>query len=371
MSAHDSQAAAGAARAGVRDYLSDLNALIETTVNEGASDIHLSVGYYPTLRVLGELIPVTTYGKLTSEDTLGFIRVLLNNSQLDEFVASQEVDFSYSYNNNQARFRGNGSFERGRISVALRLIPNEIKTLDELNIPPIIGEFTKRNQGFFLVVGPVGQGKSTTLAAMVEMINQSRSEKIVTIEDPVEYVYTPKESMIIQREAKVDTPDFKTALRSALRQDVNVILVGEMRGTETIASGVTAAETGHLVFSTLHTNNAAQTIDRIIDSFPAFQQDQIRIQLAASLAGIFSQRLIRRVNGGMVPAYELLINNKAVANLIREKRTHEINTIIETGSEEGMISMNQSLADLVRRGEITVEDAFRTAVDPKDLERLL
>jgi twitching motility protein PilT len=220
-------------------------------------------------------------------------------------------------------------------------------------------------------VGPVGQGKSTTLAALVELINVTRSEHIVTIEDPIEFIYEPKKSLIDQREVRVDTADFHVALHSAFRQDVDVILVGEMRGPETIATAVTAAETGHLVLSTLHTNSASQTIDRIIDTFPAAQQDQIRIQLAGSLLGIFSQRLIPRIAGGLVPAYELLINNSAVSNLIRERRTHEIQTVIETGSEFGMIEMNRSLAELVQKGEITVENAFAHSLSPKGLERLL
>jgi twitching motility protein PilT len=220
-------------------------------------------------------------------------------------------------------------------------------------------------------VGPVGQGKSTTLAAMVEIINTNRAEHIVTIEDPIEFIFEPKKSLIDQREVRVDTADFHTALHSAFRQDVDVIMVGEMRGPETIGTAVTAAETGHLVLSTLHTNNAAQTIDRIIDTFPAGQQDQIRIQLAGSLLGIFSQRLIPRIAGGLVPAYELLINNNAVSNLIRERRTHEIQTVIETGSEYGMIEMNRSLAELVQKGDITVENAFAHSLNPKGLERLL
>ena len=206
---------------------------------------------------------------------------------------------------------------------------------------------------------------------MIELINTERMEHIVTIEDPIEYVYQPKQSLVDQREVHIDTKDFATALQSAFRQDVDVILVGEMRGPETMAAAVTAAETGHLVFSTLHTNNAAQTIDRIIDSFPGAQQEQIRLQLAASMAGIFSQRLIPRISGGLIPAYELLINNKAVANLIREKRTHEINTVIETGSGEGMIDMNRSLADLVGRGEITVESAYQCSLNPNVLQKLL
>ncbi|NBD73694.1 PilT/PilU family type 4a pilus ATPase [Patescibacteria group bacterium] len=354
----------------VGDYRKNLNALVERTIAEASSDLHLAAGYRPTLRVTGSLIPLAEAQPLTPEDTAGYLRALLTDAQIEHFFAHQEVDFSFSYSDG-ARFRGNAAFERGKIAIALRLIPNNIRSLDELGLPPILEEFSKHKQGFFLVVGPVGQGKSTTLAALIELINQSRSERIVTIEDPIEYMYTPKQSMIIQREARVDTSDFQSALRAALRQDVNVILVGEMRGTETIASGVTAAETGHLVFSTLHTNNAAQTIDRIIDSFPSGQQDQIRVQLAASLTGIFSQRLVPGVAGGLVPAYELLINTKAVANLIRERRSHEIDSVIETGSEEGMISIHQSLAELVRRGDITVENAFQAAGDPKELERLL
>jgi len=220
-------------------------------------------------------------------------------------------------------------------------------------------------------VGPVGHGKSTTLAAMIDHINDTRSEHIVTIEDPIEYIYPQKKSVIDQREVRVDTVDFPSALKSVFRQDVDVILIGEMRGVDTIATAVTAAETGHLVFSTLHTNNAAQTINRIIDSFPGSQQDQIRVQLASTLTGIFSQRLIPRISGGLVPAYELLVANTAVSNLIREKRVHEINTLIETGSESDMIDMNRSLADLVRRGEITVENAILYSPNPKMLERLL
>jgi twitching motility protein PilT len=253
----------------------------------------------------------------------------------------------------------------------LRLITNVIRTLTDLNLPPILETFARRKQGFFLVVGPVGQGKSTTLAAMVDLINSERAEHIITIENPIEYIYSQKKSIVDQREVRLDTHDFDTALLGTFRQDVDVILVGEMRGKETIAAAVTAAETGHLVFSTLHTNNASQTIDRIIDSFPGDQQDQIRVQLAGSLIGIFSQRLIPRISGGMVPAYELLINNNAVSNLIREKRTYEIDTVIETGSEHGMIDMNRTLADLVRRGEITAENAYIHSFRPEMLDRLI
>jgi twitching motility protein PilT len=352
------------------EYGPEIKSLIETVIKEGGSDLHLSEGVSPMIRVSGVLVSLTSKAPLTKDDTLGLISELLTPQQKEQFLNTQEVDFSYEFEN-KIRFRGNGFFQRGSVSVALRLIPNEIQTLQELNLPPILADFARRQQGFFLVVGPVGQGKSTTLASLIELINAERAEHIVTIEDPIEYVYQQKSSMIDQREVRIDTKDFATALQSVFRQDVDVLMIGEMRGPETMAAAVTAAETGHLVFSTLHTNNAAQTIDRIIDTFPSGQQEQIRIQLAASLAGIFSQRLVPRVSGGLVPAYELLINNTAVANLIREKRTHEINTVIETGLGEGMIDMNRSLADLVRRGEITVEEAYNRSLNPKVLDRLL
>jgi len=352
------------------DYKRELKDLISIVVEEGGSDIHLSTGHHPIIRVTGSLIPLVKKPILTDQDVDGFAQVLMSKTKYDQFTTEREADFSYGYADG-IRFRGNGFFQKGSMSVALRLIPNTVRTLADLSLPPILESFVQRPQGFFLCVGPVGQGKSTTLAALVDMINSSRAEHIVTIEDPVEYIYEQKKSLIDQREVGVDTESFETALNSAFRQDVDVILVGEMRNPGTIATAVTAAETGHLVLSTLHTNNAAQTIDRIIDSFPGDQQDQIRVQLAGSLSGIFSQRLIPRIAGGMVPAYELLINNNAVANLIREGRTHEIQTIVETGLEQGMIDMNRSLSDLVKRGEITAENAFAYSVNPKGLERLI
>ena len=251
-----------------------------------------------------------------------------------------------------------------------RLIP-KVKTLEELHIPPILAEFSRKNQGFFLVVGPVGQGKSATLSSMINLINNEQARHIMTIEDPIEYVYEPKKSIINQREVGIDTKDFHVALKSVLREDANVILIGEMRNPETISTAVTAAETGHLVLSTLHTNNASQTIDRIIDSFPGDQQSQIRIQLASSLLGVFSQRLVPRIAGGLIPAYELMINNNAVSNLIREKRTHEIDVVIETGMESGMIDLNRSLVELVRAGEISIESAYQFSLNPKALEKLI
>jgi twitching motility protein PilT len=268
------------------------------------------------------------------------------------------------------RLRGNAFIQSGNISVALRTI-DKIRTLNELKLPDILLQFTRAKQGFFLVVGPVGQGKSTTLAAMLDSINNERREHILTIEHPIEYIHPEKQSIFDQREVGLDTLSFHEALESAFREDVNVILIGEMQNPDTIATAVTAAETGHLVFSTLHTNSAAQTIDRIIDSFPPAQQGQVRTQLSSTLLGVFSQRLIPSLKGGRVAAYELLINTKAVATMIREGRTHEIDTAIETGSEHGMISMNRSLIDLVQRGEITIDDARTFATNPDGLASMI
>lgn len=352
------------------DYKKELNTLIDTTLNEKASDIHLSVGSHPLIRVSGTLIPLLKKPILTDGDLNSFIKVMLREDQYKRYIGFEEIDFSFE-NTEGVRFRGNAFYQRGKMGVALRLIPNVIRDFSELNLPPILESFTQRNQGFFLCVGPVGQGKSTTLAAMIQTINKNRSEHIVTIEDPIEYVYEEEKALIDQREVGIDSKSFESALNAAFRQDVDVILVGEMRNTETIGAAVTAAETGHLVYSTLHTNDAAQTINRIVDSFPGSQQDQIRVQLAGSLIAIFSQRLVPHVSGGLVPAYELLINNSAVANLIRENRIHEIPSVIETGLEQGMIDMNRSLARLVQNGDITVEDAFKYSTNPKGLERLI
>lgn len=352
------------------DYKRELGALIELILHEQASDLHFSVGAHPLIRVSGSLIPLLKKPILTDADVNAFAKILMRDDQYERYRGYVEIDFSFE-NAEGVRFRGNAFYQRGKMGIALRLIPNVIRTFTELNLPPILDSFTQRSQGFFLCVGPVGQGKSTTLAAMVNRINQTRADHIVTIEDPIEYVYVEEKALVDQREVGIDTRNFETALNAALRQDVDVILVGEMRNTETIAAAVTAAETGHLVYSTLHTNDAAQTINRIVDSFASTQQDQIRIQLASSLIAIFSQRLIPHIAGGLVPAYELLINNTAVSNLIRENRIHEIPSVIETGLEQGMIDMNRSLARLVQNGDITVESAFTYASNPKGLERLI
>jgi len=347
-----------------------LGELLDLVVAQGGSDLHIFSGGSPMIRVSGALIPITKYPALTGEETESMLKSIVPPERWEVFLRDQTIDLSYAHKVDE-RFRVNGYRVQGATALALRLIPRAISTFAELNLPSVLEVFTQREQGFFLVVGPVGQGKSTTLATMIDRINDSRAEHILTIEDPVEYLFTPKKSLIHQREVHIDAPDFHTALQSAFREDVDVIMVGEMRDYETISSAVTAAETGHLVFSTLHTNNAAQTIDRIIDMFPAEQQSQVRVQLAGSLAGIFSQRLIPRISGGLIPAYELLINNNAVSTLIRDARTHEISAVIQTSSQDGMIDMDRSLAELVRKGEVTVEHAFEYAMDPKTFERYL
>jgi len=352
------------------NYQEFLDGLLDTVVADGASDLHLSEGRHPTLRIAGQLIPLAKNALLTHVDIEGVLKLMLTEKTMKQFLDTHEMDFAHDYGA-KGRFRGNAFVQKGFYSIVLRLIPKNIKSIAELGLPQILENFARKEQGFFLIVGPVGMGKTTTLAAMIELINQERATHIVTIEDPIEYVYEQKKSIIDQREVGLDTESFASGLQSVFRQDVNVLLVGEMRGPETMAAAVTAAETGHLVLSTLHTNNAAQTIDRIIDTFPAGQQDQIRVQLAASLIGIFSQRLIPRISGGQVPAYELLIANNAVSNLIREKRTHEINTVIETSLQEGMIDLNRSLAELVRKGEISIESAYQHSANPKILEKYL
>lgn len=353
------------------DYNQELEELILTAIRENGSDIHASAGRHAAIRVAGQLIFLVNRKVYDNNDILGMLKLLINDQQkYDTFLSTLEIDFAFSYHNGEARLRGNAYMSQNGYNIALRLIP-KVRTMKELNLPPILETMARKKQGFFLTVGPVGQGKSTTMASMISLINEERAEHIVTIEDPIEYVFEAKRSIIDQRAVGVNTKDFHTALRAAFREDVNVLMVGEMREPETISTAVTAAETGHLVLSTLHTNNASQTIDRIIDSFPAEQQGQIRVQLSTSLLGIFSQRLVPRISGGLVPAYELLINNNAVSNLIREKRTHEVDVVIETGYEQGMIDMNRSLIELVQKGEISIENAYMNSLNPKGLERLM
>ncbi len=348
------------------EYKNNLESLLTELDTRGGSDIHFNAGEAPAIRVDGELSFLLNQEKLNDKDIEEYLKLLLRGGEFDEFKQKFDLDFSFT-NEKNIRFRGNAYIESSHPAIALRRVP-KVKTLDELGVPAIIKEFAAQKQGFFLVVGPMGQGKSTTMAAMVEEINQTRPAHIVTIEDPVEFDFVPVKAIIDQREVGRDTESFDTAMKSIFREDVNVILIGEMRTHETMAAAVTAAETGHLVISTLHTNTAAQTIDRIIDSFPGGQQDQIRLQLAGSLVGILSQRLVPKINGGRALAYELLVSTTAVANLIREKRTHEIPVLIETGSEHGMIDMNKTLLDLVEQGEITLETALEYSTNPEALK---
>lgn len=350
--------------------MAEFDELMQTVFKESASDLHITVGRRPTLRVDGGLIELAKFDVVTPERAQHFVFELLSDAEREHFLREKELDLSYAYKD-KGRFRVNVFFQREFIGAALRLIPAKIRNVEELNLPPILLELIKRPQGFFLVVGPTGHGKTTTLAALVDYINRTRTEHIITIEDPIEYLFTSDRSIIDQREVGMDTQSFSRALRSMFREDVDVAMVGEMRDAETMATAVTAAETGHFILSSLHTNNAAQTIDRIIDTFPSSQQGQIRMQLAATLIGIVSQRLLPRVSGGLIPAAEVMIVNPAIRNLIRENKTHEIDIVIETSSGEGMISLNRSLVDLVRRGEVTVETALTHSLNPQEFSLLM
>jgi len=352
------------------DYKEKLNELLLTAARQGASDLHIAVGRRPTLRIDGALINLQQEPILTPEDAQGLTLTMLTPDLKEKLLRNGDVDFTYAYED-KARFRTNVYFQRGFLAAALRLIPAEIVNLDELKLPPIIHEFAKLSQGFVLVVGPAGQGKSTTLAGLLDEINHKRMDHIITVEDPIEYLFVQDKSIISQREVSTDSPDFHRALRAVLRQDPDVLMIGEMRDQESIATAMTAAETGHLVFSTLHTNSAAQTIDRIVDSFPAAQQDQAASQLAATIVGIVSQRLVPRVDGGRVPACEVMLVNPAIRNLIREKKFFQIDLVIETSLQDGMITLNRSLAELVKRKEVSMETAELYSLNPSELRLLL
>ena len=356
------------------NYQEKLKKYLEITIKEQASDLHLSVGHPPVLRIAGTLLPLVKEKELLPEDCQELAFCLMNETQApslkERFLREKEIDFSYNFEG-KARFRVNIFFQSGNISSTLRLIPAKIKTIEELNLPPILYEFAKANQGFVLICGPSSQGKSTTLAALIDQINHTRTDHIVTIEDPIEYVFEDDKAIIDQREVGQDSLSFARALRSTFRQDPNVIMVGEMRDPETMATAITAAETGHLVFATLHTNSASQTIHRIVDSFPSEQQNQIRAQLSGSLLGVISQRLIPRLKGGLIPACEVMISTSAIQNLIRENKIHEIPMVIETSVEIGMNSLNRSLANLVKVREISLENALNFSLNPGELRMLV
>ncbi|KKW29540.1 MAG: twitching motility protein [Candidatus Kaiserbacteria bacterium GW2011_GWC2_52_8b] len=349
----------------------EIQELLDITIGEKASDLHLSVGQPPILRISGGLVPLSKKPPITAQFTEEFAQALLTEEQRAKLARDREIDFSYNLEERGARFRGNIFYTMGNLSIALRFIPQDILTIEELNLPSVLHQFTRASQGFVIIAGPSGHGKSTTLASIVDEINRTRAEHIITIEDPIEYVFRDDKSVIDQREVTKDTKNFASALRATFRQDPNVIMVGEMRDAETIATALTAAETGHLVFATLHTNSAAQTVHRIVDSFPAEQQGQIRAQLSGSLLGVVSQRLLPRNQGGLIPACEVLMVNAAAANLIRENKVHELPLVIETSAEEGMISLNRALASLVSNKEVTLENAMNYSLNPQELRALI
>ena len=352
------------------NYQQEFEDIIQLMLKQNASDLHITVGRHPTIRIDGGLVELAKKPVLTEEMAREFIFLMLSKEQKDAFLKNKELDFSYSYRG-VARFRVNVFFQRGFMGSALRFISTKIRTFEELKLPEILTDFCLKPQGFFLCVGPTGHGKTTTLAAMVDYINHNRNDHVITVEDPIEYLFSSDRCIVDQREVGFDTSGFAVALRSMFREDVDVAMIGEMRDAETIAAAVTAAETGHLILSSLHTNNSAHSIDRNIDSFPADQQNQIRSQVANTLIGIVSQRLIPRTEGGLAPAVEIMIANSAIRNLIRENRMHEIDLVIETSSDEGMISLNRSLTDLTRMGEIGLESAINYSLNPGELQLLL
>ena len=313
---------------------------------------------------------MTKENPLTAEDAQGISFALMSEEQINDFVKEKEIDFSYNFEG-RARFRVNIFYQMGTVSAALRLVPERIRSLEELRMPVRLHQFCEYTQGFVLVVGPSSHGKSTTLAAMIDEINHTRAAHILTIEDPIEYVFKDDKSMINQRELHLDTLSFAKALKSTFREDPDVIMVGEMRDNETMATAITAAETGHLVFATLHTNSAGQTIHRIVDNFQGDQQSQIRAQLASSLVGIISQRLVPAIGGGVVPACEIMFNTPAISNLIRDNKIYEIPLVIETSSEAGMVSLNRSLSELVRKGIVDIENAVKYSNNPRELRKLI
>lgn len=344
--------------------------LLEEVIKKKASDLHLQVSLPPMLRIDGKLLPVQNAPVLTEELVESLIFAILDDDQKQILLKDKEFDFSFAFGD-LGRFRVNSFHERGNLASALRLIPNEILTIEQLGLPQIVGNFANYPRGLVLVTGPTGSGKSTTLAAIIDRINNERGEHIITIEDPIEFTHKSKKSVIVQREVHYDTYSFSASLRSALRQDPDVVLIGEMRDLETIAAAITIAETGHLVFATLHTNSASQSIDRMIDVFPPHQQPQIRAQLANILQAICSQRLIPAIGGGRIAAAEILVATPAVRNIIREGKAHQLEAVIQTGAEYGMQSMDKTLVSLIHNGMISYEEARNYAVDLEEFERMM
>ena len=345
--------------------------MLTQVVERNASDLHITPGAHPTIRVRGRLTPLDDFPKLDPSMTREIVYSILGNDQRQRLETDWQIDFAYSIPG-LARFRVNAYFQRASIGAAFRLIPADLKTVDQLGLPPVVHELARRPRGFVLVTGPTGSGKSTSLAAMIDEINETRDEHIMTIEDPIEFLHAHKRCLVNQRELGNDAQSFSLALKAALRQDPDVILVGEMRDLETISTALTAAETGHLVFATLHTQDTAQTIDRIIDAFPAGQQDQIRVQLSVALQGIVTQQLLPTADGaGRVCACEILVPTPAVRNLIREGKTHQIPSVLQTGASAGIQTMDSALATLVRAGKISQRLAESRSSTPAELRRLM
>lgn len=347
-----------------------IEVLLEEVIKKKASDLHLQVGLPPMLRIDGSLVPVTGADILNDEAVETLIFAILDEDQKQILLKDKEFDFSFSFGD-LGRFRVNAFHERGNLAAALRLIPNEIMTVEQLGLPEIVTKFASYPRGLVLVTGPTGSGKSSSLASLIHKINVEQGKHIITIEDPIEYTHTSAKSVVVQREVHYDTYSFSAALRSALRQDPDVVLIGEMRDLETIASAITIAETGHLVFATLHTNSAAQSIDRMIDVFPPHQQPQIRSQLSNILMAICSQRLVPMIGGGRIAAAEIMIATPAIRNIIREGKTHQMDAVIQTGSEFGMQSMDHTLVNLIHAGTISYEEARNFAIDVDELDRLM
>lgn len=347
-----------------------IETLLEEVIKKDASDLHIQVGIPPTLRIDGKLVVVDGTESLNEEAVEALIFAVLDDDQKQILLKDKEFDFSFAFGD-LGRFRVNAFHERGNLAAAFRLIPNQIRTIEELGLPKIINKFTEIPRGLVLVTGPTGSGKSTTLAAMVDHINENRSTHIITIEDPIEYTHKNKKSVLVQREVHYDTYTFASALRSSLRQDPDVVLIGEMRDLETISAAITIAETGHLVFATLHTNSASQSIDRMIDVFPPHQQQQVRSQLATILQGICAQRLVPKIGGGRMAVAEILVATPAVRNIIREGKTFQIDSVIQTGADHGMQSMDKTLVAQIHAGAITYEEAKNVAVDVEELDRLM
>ena len=344
--------------------------LLEEVVKRKASDLHLQVSLPPILRIDGALTPLVGQPKLSEESVENLVFSLLDEDQKQILLRDKEFDFSFAFGD-LGRFRVNAFHERGNLAAAMRLIPNEIRTLEQLGMPPVLNKFTDYPRGLVLVTGPTGSGKSTTLAALVDRVNTERAAHIITVEDPIEYTHKSKKSLVVQREVHYDTYSFSTALRSVLREDPDVVLIGEMRDLETIAAAITIAETGHLVFATLHTNSASQSIDRMVDVFPPHQQPQVRSQLGNILTAICSQRLIPALGGGRVAAAEILVATSAVRNIIREGKNYQLEAVIQTGSDHGMQTMDHTLVNLIHNGVISYDEARNYAVDLEELDRLM